>query len=546
MSSLCLSPISGSDVSSSFMALRSLGSDIEASPHCVSLETVQSLQRALLDRSFASQTCASFVYQETARILGSIMVLAPRPEVRLAAHHALEGCALQTLGNPCMAAAQALGTLPVSLPKHDPGPALSPDSSPPRTTFNHLLNETGLKGRSLQWAGRNLLVSDPGSDTLLVLKCARDRENLEGLHREAAWMAHLAEEISFPARCELPKPFIHSGHPLLQVSLPTGWQGCCLTGSPSLGQPEDKRSDRVVLPYVVSRDYFVYPNEPGQLPGPVQLGRMLGNAAFNLGHLSAQGILHSAAIPLFHNRTQQTRRDDGGRYIWTRKGRLDRWLHSCRFPNFGLSGLRDFEHLRLWSGQGRDLFIEVGAQLLSLLLVAGSTFRSRAPERVGLDQNGAPCDCRDLFDPDLLSELVSLIVTSFHQGFTGRSMQAMPGSLQHLVERMIEELGVDRHMTETLRVRDQEAMSASEFADFLSRRGVPGEELANLTQATRDLTLVTGPHLGDFNGPISLPELIDFTAAAAAVCISSTFLAQTRHDHGPGRAFAPEPALSHL
>jgi hypothetical protein len=247
----------------------------------------------------------------------------------------------------------------------------------------------------------------------------------------------------------------------------------------------------------------------------------MARSAENLGRLSSHSILHTAAIPLFHNRTQQTRRGDAGRYIWTRKGRLDRWLDSCRYPNFGLSGLRDFEHLCLWSGQGRELFLEVGAQILSLLLVAGSTFRSKDPERVGLDRNGDPCDCRDLFDPDLLSELVSLIVTSFHQGFTGRSMPAMPASQQRLIERMIEELGVDNHMTETLRARDQEAMSEAEFEAFLTQRGLQPKAVS---KGAEDVTLITGPHLGDFNSVISLPELIDFTAAAAAVCISTRFL----------------------
>jgi hypothetical protein len=272
---------------------------------------------------------------------------------------------------------------------------------------------------------------------------------------------------------------------------------------------------------VVSKDYFAYPNEPGQLPDTGQLLQTMARCAENLGRLSSHSILHTAAIPLFHNRTQQTRRDDAGRYIWTRKGRLDRWLDSCRYPNFGLSGLRDFEHLRLWNGQGRELFLEVGAQILSLLLVAGSTFRSRDPERVGLDHNGGPTDCRDLFDPDLLSELVSVIVTSFHQGFTGRSMQAMPASQQRLIERMIEELGVDNHMTETLRVRDQEAMSEAEFKAFLTQRGLP---LQTVSKGAEDMSLLTGPHLGDFNSVISLPELIDFTAAAAAVCISTRYL----------------------
>ena len=403
------------------------------------------------------------------------------------------------------------------------------DASPPLIDFEHVLTGSGFKGHSLAWAGRNLIVSDTDADPLLVLKCAHDRNDIQGLYQEAAWMTSLAEHLDFPEKCELPRPLYFFSHPLLQVNFSGAIEHVSLMRL--AGQNGDAPLIITVLPYVVSRDYFAYPNEPGHIPSPAKFSRVLARAAANFGHLSAQGLLHTAAIPLFHNRTQQTRRDDGGRYIWTRKGRLDRWLHSCRFPNFGLSGLRDFEHIRCWNEQGRDLFQEVGAQIFSLLLVAGSYFRFKAPDRIGLDENGCPLDCRDLFDPDLLAELVSLIVTSYHHGFTGRSMEALPGSQQHLVERMIEELGMDRHMTEILRVRDQEAMSASEFTDFLSQRGIGGKHLAALTQGAHELTLVTGPHLGEFNGPTSLPELIDFTAAAAAVCISSKYLDQTCPGH---------------
>ena len=71
----------------------------------------------------------------------------------------------------------------------------------------------------------------------------------------------------------------------------------------------------------------------------------MGRAALLLGWLAGRGIVHEAAIPLFHNRVQRDRREDGGVYDWRLPGRLDRWLASALHPNFGLSGLRDFEHL---------------------------------------------------------------------------------------------------------------------------------------------------------------------------------------------------------
>jgi len=522
------------DVSSSFMALRSLRSDLESAPDSADLDTVQSLGAALQDRSLASQTCAPFVYQETAKVLSSIMISSDRPEVSQAAFRALESCALETLGNPCMAAAHALGTLPLTLPAFAPPEQLSSRAAPAQIDLEQVLKKANFRGDRLFWAGRNLIASDSDREELLVLKCARNPEKPEGLVREAGWVSRLAQDFHFPASCELPRLLGLSSHPLVRLSFPSR----IADTSSCFAIPGDQQPEPLpgltALPYVVSRDYFAYPNEPGQLPDPEQLLQTMARASENLGRLSSNSVLHTAAIPLFHNRTQQTRRDDAGRYIWTRKGRLDRWLDSCRYPNFSLSGLRDFEHLSFWNGQGRELFLEMGAQILSLLLVAGSTFRSKAPGRVGLDQNGTPCDCRDLFDPDLLSELVSLIVTSYHRGFTGRSMQTMPASQQHLIERMIEELGVDNHMTETLRVRDQETMSEAEFKAFLTQRGL---KLKTVSKGAEDVSLITGPHLGEFNSVISLPELIDFTAAAAAVCISTRYL----DEHCPDQR-AKQPA----
>jgi hypothetical protein len=40
---------------------------------------------------------------------------------------------------------------------------------------------------------------------------------------------------------------------------------------------------------------------------------------------------------------------------------------------------------------------------------------------------------------------------------------------------------------------------------------------------------MTGPHLGGFNQPISLPELIAFAAACAARCVAGRFRQETRN-----------------
>ena len=117
-----------------------------------------------------------------------------------------------------------------------------------------------------------------------------------------------------------------------------------------------------------------------------------------LGHLAASGILHTAPIPLFHNRVQSERRNDNGLYEWPRGGRLDQWLNSCRFPNIGKSGIRAFEHFITFNGSSRKLYEFIGTHIFSLILIAGSYFRNHDIYKMGFDDSENPIDARNLFD----------------------------------------------------------------------------------------------------------------------------------------------------
>jgi hypothetical protein len=46
-----------------------------------------------------------------------------------------------------------------------------------------------------------------------------------------------------------------------------------------------------------------------------------------------------------------------------------------------------------------------------------------------------------------------------------------------------------------------------------------------LNLGEKDILITSGPHLGDFNRQISLPELIEGVAAMSAVCIAGRFTA---------------------
>jgi hypothetical protein len=157
----------------------------------------------------------------------------------------------------------------------------------------------------------------------------------------------------------------------------------------------------------------------------------------------------------------------------------------------------------------------------------GSYFRNKDRSRVGFDSEGRPVDARDLFDKDLLKELIQDIFHGYYRGFVSHEFRgAFPIDLDHLTSRMIDEMGVDRHMEEILRVADQNQMTPDEFEIFLRRRGLPNEKIMSLQKGAEDITIHSGPHLGEFNHPISLPELIEAVGTMSSLCIAGRYCSQ--------------------
>lgn len=500
------------DFTAAFLAVRRLADLAGRDPAAMPGPVVAALETLLTGDAHARQTQARILYRDAAGVLATLMAEGPGPLAR-ASRHALEQ-ALATPGKPRLATAEAVGGLPLcirgpNLDIPDPGPA-------PRLDFTALAALAGADPRATpRRAGRGLLVPTRDPGTLLVLKRLRRGEDPAGLVREAAWMRACAD-LAFPAHCHVPRPLFPLGHPLAAVP-----------DAPGAGAPCDLDPRGLCLAFLARRDYFAYPNDP---PGPVGPDapvflETMGRSALLLGWLTGQGILHEAAIPLFHNRVQRDRREDGGVYDWRLPGRLDRWLSSALHPNFGLSGLRDFEHLASLDRPSR-LYRTMGDHIVSLLLVAGSAFRMRGPSLLGRDSQGRPVDARHLFDEDLLTETVTAIVTGYHTGFVGAPPAVAPFCPRSLARRMIEEMGVDRHMTEILRVADQETMTDAAFHAFCQARGLAPQAARALSRGQADVTLVTGPHLGDFNNRTSLPELAECTAATAAACLVGRFVAQ--------------------
>jgi len=324
---------------------------------------------------------------------------------------------------------------------------------------------------------------------------------------------------SFPLRFEIPRPIKIDGSIVFRLQNPP----------PALAGTTDSGAQCYAIAFSAHKDYFCYPNDHennGRL-GDQDFKEILFRNAWLLGKLTAMGIVHAAPIPLFHNRVQQTRRTDHGMYEWPRGGRLDRWLYSCRYPNFGLTGLRDFEHLVAVRGTGAEIYRHIGTHILSLLLVAGSYFRNKDPVRYGIDDQGQPVDARDLFDKPFFNELIQGVFLNYYSGFVEKTFQGeIPVDPQQFVSRMIDEMGIDRHMEEILRVPDQREMTDHEFKSFLEQRGFTSRKIEQLEKGSRDITLQTGPHLGGFNQRISIPELIEFLSSVSAFCVAGKYKQQ--------------------
>ncbi len=497
------------DFTARYLAACNLHALLRKKPQFARPETVRNLERVMGDRHIIQHRQSIFLFRETAQALAAIFA---HGEIFLAdcALTALKRLLRHSTGAPHRAVAEAMGTLPFALPAQPVRPRGKEEI--PLLGWDELLAENGIvPAGPPAVAGRSLVVPLARAMEVFVVKLARRDDDHDALRREAFWLEHLpAVAASLPVRFDIPKPVAVAGACLFQLhDLP-------LTPPVRSG----RQGTWTAIAFTAHEQYFSYPNDRKNLPGPNEFVAVMKRNAWLLAALTVRGIVHTAPIPLFHNRVQRERRDDSGVYDWLRGGRLDQWLASCDHPNFGASGTRDFEHLETIAAPGRRLFRYVGVHLLSLLLVAGSYFRNRERDLAGVDKNGLPVDARHLFDRHLLETLVLEIFRSYYQAFAGQDFTGrLPFGVKGLVQRMIEEMGVDRHMEEVLRRADQQAMSGGAFQRFLRARGYGENAVAGLGKGAADIVILTGPHLGGFNERISIPELIDATASMAAICI---------------------------
>ena len=385
-------------------------------------------------------------------------------------------------------------------------------------SWEDILRRSGAREARPRFANRSLVLG-LDHDKVLVTKCMRPQDSPEDLQNEVKWMLYIGE-LSFKERFVIPEPLNFRGAYLFKLSdLP-------------IEKPKELKlhPERYAICFLVHKHYFAYPNSPrlSEQFSPEQIKEVLTRCAYLLGKLTSLGIVHKDIIALFHSRVQAQRRLDKGRYCWWQghAGRLDRWLDSCDWPNLGLSGIRDFEHFISFRGTLQELFHHVGNHLLGLFLVTGSYFRNKDRTRVGLDSNKQPVDVWYLFDRSLFRQIIDGIIFSYYEGLTGKKWpaEAFVFDFELLIERMVEEMGTDYHMVEKLRRRDQQEMSASAFKRILKDGGYANDHIGLLKQGEKDIDIITGPHLGEFNGEISLPEMVDLIRKVALLSVIDGFI----------------------
>ncbi len=503
-----------SDYYTKYFAVYHLQSLAQSNPGIIDPETIVTIQHLLKDPQYSAQRQGLFIFRQAAETLANVIIHSHEKYLAEMALSALENVLKTTTGYAHRACTETLGAFPLNIT----GPDLKDADIKriPLVSWQEISGNHFTHSRRPVFFGRSLAVPLDCGNRLLVLKFARTDDSPQDLLRESLWMEHLhLANYSFPQKFNIPRAMkIKNSHVVRVKDL-----------SVKLPEKIYFHRKRYAIGFVAHKDYFSYPNDfkkEKQL-SESRFKEVIFKNALILSDLASAGIIHSAPIPLFHNRVQRNRRRDQGFYEWFRAGRLDRWLESCLFPNFGLTGIRDFEHLV--SLNGYNLYRHIGNHFLSLLLVAGSYFRNKDISRIGFDKTGKPVDARDLFNRQLFKEIIQGIFLNYYHGFTKTKFTGeFPLNIEELTSRMIEEMGVDLYMEEIFRAADQEGMTDKEFRCFLKNREYSDKKIDHFQRGEKDIVIHSGPHLGEFNRDISLPELIEGVGTMSALCIAGKYL----------------------
>ncbi len=97
---------------------------------------------------------------------------------------------------------------------------------------------------------------------------------------------------------------------------------------------------------------------------------------------------------------------------------------------------------------------------------------------------------------------------NYYEEFVGQPYQGQaPRDLDALTSRWLMPWALTVAW-KNLRVHEQERISDAELYQYLKERGASDVHIRTAWHAASYISLSTGPHMGEFNGHISPPELI--------------------------------------
>lgn len=502
--------------SQAYLAVQYLYHHLETAPETITQQTVDSFFTLLESDKFNKKKQAFFLYKEAA---GALIHLSKNAEHPFAGQtiFKLQDMLFETQGRKHRAVSEALGSLPLKIK----GPHIQSSGQEDNLclAFESFLESLKITNpKTMNWHGRTLRILTC-DQKIGCIKFARSKEDIENLKNEIYWLNFLKNHPPCPESIfHIPEPIEINGKSIFKFSDLPDMISC----NPAVS------GDFTAIAFLADPHYFHYPNDLDFFSEETSVQEVFKRNAHLLGKMAAKGIIHTALIPLFHNRVQQARRQDGGIYQWELGGRLDKWLESSQFPNFARSGLRDFEHI-IAMETSHKLRHYIGEHLLSFILVLGSFFRNKSPQDVGFDSSGHPIDTRHLFDKTLFSNILIEVVKTYYKAITGIPLKNPDRFINaDLVDNLIEKMGVDQHMEEILRAQDQINMSDTDFYSFLSARGLTPDKINKMVKGQQDIILNTGPHLGGFSQQISVPELIDLLFCLSSLCISDRYIMENR------------------
>ncbi len=494
------------DFSGAYMAVKYVAGCMDKYPDAIGTDTVNTLTGLIRSPRFEHQKQSYFLFNEAAEALIRLAARVREP-LSQGIIQALNDILYTSHGKRLRAVNQALGELPWEPAASDPW-VMDPLSVLP-VDLNGLVPGSAAGLKKPRWQGRSMIINTSGS-ACVVLKFATSADNITDLAREAAWLSRLQNLRGDMAAggFDTPVPIEHKGHRVFNIT------------SELPGDTPPFLYRQTCIAFLPCPGYYEYPNDPECFQPMSWIRHVFIKNARILGQMTVKGIVHTALIPLFHNRVQQRRRNDQGAYLWEHAGRLDQWLDSCQYPNFARSGPRDFEHIQQID-TGARLRHYIGEHLLSFILVIGSVFRNKAPDRRGLTPAATPEDTRDLFDRAAFESMIADVSDNYFKGLCKTGLpQELLQTIPRLTRELIQTMGYDEHMEEVLRIQDQNRMTKEQYQQFLHQRGIKTIPPKGQT----DILLNTGPHLGGFNQSISVPELIEYLFRFSALAVSHCFL----------------------